>query len=236
MNDYYRRSPKRSPTKQRLLSKQIGDVTLSGNYDVDKRLLEYLDIKTLAKLEQTNKYAKGILDDQNFWKERLRYRLGLTTKLKNFNYKHAAKFLDNGYSLGTNLAKARYLRDKNIIKLLEENGVKAAPDNLLGSIKETLYMLAELGQEPYDIFKSSVAGLRSPDAVVHTGDLIYHYKQLDVYLTIESSGDLTEGEILYDIAKALPDDDDIYQVFGDHIYFEGLSVEPEGTYKIDLGS
>jgi hypothetical protein len=40
---------------------------LTGNKDIDVQILEYLDIATLNKLERTNKYINGILDNQNFW-------------------------------------------------------------------------------------------------------------------------------------------------------------------------
>jgi hypothetical protein len=60
--------------------------------------------------------------------------------------------------------------------------------------------------------------------------------QIDEYFTIESSDNLTEGEILYEIARSLPDYYQIYEIFGNHIYFEGLSVTSNGRYRVDLGS
>jgi hypothetical protein len=134
--------------------------------------MEYWIIKIFGKTG----FAGSTLNIEDVLRQRrLQYKLGLTTKDKNFDYRYAVKFLENAYSLGTNLAFARYHNIEDIVKLLEDNGVKAAPNDLLIEVHMDLYELEELSKRQYKEFKKSVKDFIDPDEIVHTGSLIFYF-------------------------------------------------------------
>lgn len=204
--------------------------------DIDLRLMADMDNKTLNSFE-TNKYVRDLLSDQNFWKLRLSTKLGLKSDDKNFDYRFAVKFLDNGKSIDENYQEAMDKGLHQIVKLLLDNGVvqEIKPGYLMGEVHTTLNQLGDIKNKPYNEFIDEIFNYTNEieednpitrdyfDKIVYTGKtmdiLLYNYNfdaDFDLpgaeeftKLEIISNDGLSNGEILYKIAQNIPDKDEI---------------------------
>jgi hypothetical protein len=210
--------------------------TITGIYDLDKILLQTIDSEELNNLA-LNDYTRKILNDQNFWKERLQKRLGLTTN-KNIDYKFITKFLDNGKSFEENYQSALKKKFFDIVDILVENNVVMVdkPLTLLENISITIDDLGEIKYYSYDDFiryifdKTNDILIESDedpidisyfDEKIYTGDAIIieivnpFYDPFDEKpeefktFVFRSKNGFTNGEILYELAQKIPNDDEI---------------------------
>jgi hypothetical protein len=224
----------------------------TGVADIDYQFLQNFDTKILGQMEITEQYRR-VLNDQKFWKNRLNNKLKLfvTDDDKNFDYKFAVKFLDNGKSIEENYKEAMDKGLHIIIKLLIDNNVVAeikppellSVDNLLLTIPE----LGDINKLPYDKFidklrsdnnakindinKNDFTGLIGNydpmdllpksyfDKIEYTGKEITIYPSFNDDeegeppndLVIKTDGGISNGELLYQIAKLVPSEDTIEQ-------------------------
>ena len=144
----------------RYLHKLDEDVNISNNQNLTLAgeaiyniILSNMSNKTINKMD-INKYSKLHLQDQRFWKKRLNEIFKLKTNDKNFDYKFAVKFLDNGKLLLDNYHEAMDKGLKQIIKLLLDNKVvePVEPSDLLDKINTTLPELGKIKNLPYNDF------------------------------------------------------------------------------------
>ncbi len=210
--------------------------TVTGIYDLDKLLLQTIDNEELNNLT-INNYTKKILNDQNFWKERLRKRLGLTTS-KNFDYKFIMKFLDNGKSFEENYQYALRNKENDVIDILLENNVVLLdkPSHLLEDIVINIGELGEIKHYSYNDFikyildrtnevlidsGNDIIDISYFDEKVYTGDAIIieipnplydpfdeKSEELIIFIFRNKNG-FTNGEILYELAQKIPNDEEI---------------------------
>ena len=206
--------------------------TITGIYDLDKILLLTIDPKELSNLS-VNDYTKKIINDQNFWKERLRVRLGLTTNT-NVDYKHITKMLDNGKSFEENYQSALENESYDIIDILLENDVVMVnkPNNLLNDFTFDINELGNIKNYTYDDFiKYLIDNINKLgneldksyfDKKVYTGDAIIielqniffdayeddRDKEMITYVFKNKNG-FTNGEILYELAQKIPNEEEI---------------------------
>jgi hypothetical protein len=195
--------------------------------EIDYQLLMNMDTKTLNKLE-TDKYTKLLLNDQNFWKERLFNRLGLKVKDDfNFDYKFAVKFLDNGESFEVNNLKAMDKGLKQIVKLLLDNDVvdRIKPDFVMDDLKLNIFILGDLKHYPYYQFIDNIIGeinknndnpitIQYFDKIVFTDSILNI--RIEGYPSISSinvtNEGLSNGEILYKFAQLIPNNDELKEL------------------------
>ena len=213
-----------------------GDLTVAGEaiYNI---ILGNMSNKTINRMN-INKYTKLSLDDQKFWRDRLYNIFNLKTNVKNFDYRFAVKFLDNGKSFEENYHEAMNKGLKPIIKLLLDNGVvdEVKPDVFLDNISTTLPDLGEMKILPYSDFIEKIMNQTNEinedqqidisffDKIEYTGKefkVILDIEVLDMKdlsgenveeltkATFISDGGITNGEILYKIAQLIPNDEEI---------------------------
>jgi len=211
--------------------------TITGIYDLDKILLQTIDPEELSNLP-VNDYIRKILDNQNFWKERLRVRLGLTTNT-DVDYKHITKLLDNGKSFEENYQFALKNESYDIIYILLENDVVMSdkPSPLLQDIHIEISVLGEIKNYSYNDFikylvdhtneiiedmEDDFLDISYFDEKVYTGDAIIielpnvffdtyeddRDKEMITYVFKNKNG-FTNGEILYELAQKIPNEDEI---------------------------
>jgi len=211
--------------------------TITGIYDVDKILLQAINPEELSNLT-VNDYTKIILNDQNFWKERLKVRLGLTTNRK-VDYKHITKLLDNGKSFEENYQYALKHKLNDIIDILIENNVVMLDKpfvlledipievNLLGDIKHFSYddfikFLVDYNNEFRNDLEEDPLDAAYFDEKVYTGhDIIIELpnvffdtyeddrdKEMITYVFKNKNG-FTNGELLYQLAQKIPNAEEI---------------------------
>lgn len=215
------------------------NLTIAGE-EIFNIILSNMDNKTINRMN-INKYSTLALEDQNFWKNRLNEIFGLTSNDSNFDYKFAVKFLDNGKSFEENYHEAMGKGLKPIIKLLLENHVVKViePLRFLNKIDTTLPGLGQNKNLPYrdfieeiiretnEIEEERVIDMEYFDKIEYTG------KEFKIILDIEdvmgdnvdrdkrsvfiSDGGFTNGEILYNIAQLIPNDDEIKEIYLRHI-------------------
>lgn len=206
------------------------ELTAAGKeiYDV---ILSNLISKDLGRME-INKYSKFVLEDQKYWKNRLLEKLGLTTNDPDFDYKFAVKFLENGKSLEDNYHEAMEKGLKPVIKLLLDNEVvkPVKPFKLLDNLSTNLPELAEFKNLPYDDFLNKIIDINNeifkddPELQISRKDMnkieftggkfIYELDNVNLIIEIDSGNKgITNGEILYDIAKQLKNDNEIRDFF-----------------------
>ena len=210
--------------------------TITGVYDFDNVLLKVVEPKDLDNLILNN-YLETLLNDQKFWKDRLEKRLGLSSN-KKLDFKFITKFLDNGKSFEENYQSALKLKLKDVIDILRENNVvmidkpnvlledvSIAVDEL-GDIKNYSYsdfinyilnktneILIDLEEEPIDISYF--------DKKVYTGDAIIieipnalhdpfdEKSGVSLKIILKNKKGFTNGEILYQLAQKIPNEDEI---------------------------
>jgi len=218
--------------------------TITGIYDIDKILLQTIDPEELNNLT-VNDYTRKILNNQDFWKERLRARLGLTTN-RNIDYRYIIKFLDNGKSFEENYQYALKNAAYDIIDILLENDVVMVNKHnyLLNDIHLEIEDLGEFKKYSYnkfinlildktnEIIEDEESDFLDPsyfDKKVYTGDAIiielpnvfFDYREGDrfdedrpeemiTYIFRNKNG-FTNGEILYELAQKIPNDEEIKQ-------------------------
>lgn len=192
-------------------------------------MLQNMDVKSLNRMD-VNKYSKSYLQDQQFWKKRLNEKLELFTNVKDFDYKFAVKFLDNGKSFEENYKEAMDKGYKSIIKLLLDNKVvlPIKPRNFLDHIIATLADLGNKKNLPYNEFIQSIIDQTNEIMEDDPIDLSYFAKfeftdknfkfelsddNYDTFLLIKldliTDGGISNGEILYKIAQLIPNDEEI---------------------------
>ena len=215
---------------------KVEEETITGIYDLDKILLQTIDNEELNNLT-VNDYTKKILNDPNFWKERLRRRLGLTTNEK-VDYKFITKFLDNGKSFEENYQYALKNKVNDVIDILLENNVVMVnkPTPLLKDIHITIDQLGQIKHYSYEDFIDYILVLSNEvliesdedpidvsyfDEKVYTGDAIIIEIQNGFYdsfdekskefktLIFRNKKGFTNGEILYELAQKIPNDEEI---------------------------
>lgn len=208
-------------------------ISLTGNYDIDKLLLQTIDSKELNNLV-INNYMIKILDDQNFWKERLQKRLGLKSNIKNIDYKLITKFLDNGKSFEENYQEALKKYQDQVVDILLENEVvlEVKPFGLLDDLHFNMSDLQEIKNLPYDEFIKNILDktneiLEGEEQVdisyfnekVYDGDGIivempisYDYVNENEHLithVFKNKNGFTNGQILYELAQKIPSEEEI---------------------------
>lgn len=210
------------------------NLTLAGEaiYNI---ILSNMSNKTINRMD-INKYSKLYLEDQQFWKKRLNDIFGLRTEDKNFDYKLAVKFLDNGKSLDENYHEAMDKGLKPIIKLLLGNEVVDViePDNFLDKINTTLPELGEIKNLLYEDFIEKIIKVTNEitegevidsnyfDKIEFTGkkfniaidieDVTGENANRQTKATFINDSALTNGEILYKIAQLIPNDKEIREI------------------------
>lgn len=225
------------------------NLTIAGEaiYNI---ILSNMSNKTLNQMG-INKYSKLYLEDSQFWKNRLAEIFDLKTNDDNFDYKFTVKFLDNGKSLDENYSEAIDKRLKPIIKLLLDNDVVKSiePSNLLQNINTTLPDLAEIKNLPYNDFIKEIVYRSNEildvddvdeqsinnnyfDKIEFTGkkftviidieDPQDIYKQIKT--TFSSEGGLTNGEILYNIAQLIPNNNEIRNIMLKYIKDNSIEI------------
>ena len=119
-----------------------------------------------------------------------------------------------------------------------------------------MYDLGENKGKPYDQFIEKL--LRQHNEIAEREESLHLakfnkivYRGTDINIIIPSLDDeegekhsfhnengFTTGQLLYEIAKFIPDDDNIENIFGNHVYFEGLRQDDNdsNTYELSLGS
>lgn len=212
--------------------------TITGIYDLDKILLQTIDNEELNNLT-VNDYTKKILNNQNFWKERLQKRLGLKTN-KKLDFKFITKYLDNGKSFEENYQSAVSNNFFDIVNILIENNVVILnkPNPLLENIHITIDELGEIKNYSYEDFIKYIFNKTNEilidseedpidisyfDEKVYTGDAIIIempnalYDPFDeksqemVTFVFRNKNGFTNGEILYELAQKIPNEDEIKQ-------------------------
>lgn len=217
---------------------KIEQQTITGIYDLDKILLQTIDNEELNNLT-VNDYTKKILNDQNFWKERLQKRLGLKTN-KKLDFKFITKFLDNGKSFEENYQSAISNNFFDIVNILIENNVVMLnkPNHLSENIHITIDELGEIKNYSYEDFIKYIFNKTNEilidseedpidisyfDEEVYTGDAIIieipnalydpfdeKSQEMVTYIFRNKNG-FTNGEILYELAQKIPNEDEIKQ-------------------------
>ena len=212
--------------------------TITGIYDLDKVLLQTIDNKELNHLT-LNDYTKKILNDQNFWKERLRRRLGLKSN-KDLDYKFIAKFLDDGKSFEENYQTALKNKLYTVLDILVENDVVMLdkPQKLLEEIHITSDDLGKIKHYSYEKFINHILDKTNEilidsdqdpidisyfDEKVYTGDAIIieminpFYDPFDEKseefktFVFRNKNGFTNGEILYELAQKIPNKKEIIE-------------------------
>lgn len=121
-------STPKSPVRRQTFA-DISGIAFTGNPDTDKQILLNLDPNTLNKVE-TNKYIYNLLNDNNFWRNRLEQRLRLISNDPDLNYEFIVKYLDNGKSFKENFESAIIDGYPEIIKILLDNDVIDAESSI----------------------------------------------------------------------------------------------------------
>jgi len=203
-------------------------------------ILSNMDNKTINRMN-INKYSTLVLEDQEFWKNRLEEIFGLKSNDPNFDYRFAVKFLDNDKSFEENYHEAMDKGLKSIIKLLLENNVVEViePLKFLNKIHTTLPGLGQNKNLPYKDFieeiiieTNDIEGQRVVyfdyfDRIEFTGnnfkiqldieDVMDDNVDREIKSTFISDGGFTNGEILYNIAQLIPNNDEIKELYLKHI-------------------
>jgi len=217
------------------------NLTLAGEaiYNI---ILSNMENKTINKMT-INKYSKLYLEDQNFWKNRLMEIFRLKTNDENFDYKFAVQFLDNSKSLNDNYFEAMSKGYKSIIKLLLNNDKvdKIEPYNILDKIKINLSKLGNIKNLHYNNFIKEVIKETNSLAIIEDDEINIDYfdkidftgDKLDIIIDIDDiTGEnisnrihsdinnleiMTNGEILYKISQLIPNDNEIRNIYINHI-------------------
>lgn len=190
------------------------ELTIAGE-EIYNIILNNLDNKAINRMN-INKYSKLSLEDQKFWLNRLNDLFNLKTIDKNFDYKFAVQFLDNGKSFEENYHESMNKGLKSIIKLLLENKVvdPIEPFDLLQNISTTLPDLGENKNLPYNDFIKIIITQTNeiyqdnedyiPIDINYFNKIEFTGKEFKVILNIEDLTDLEdiENEIINRQTKA----------------------------------
>ncbi len=216
-SDRYRAYEK-LPKQELTYNIQNDHKSLTGIEDVDLLLLKTLPSNKLHQMN-INQYNKSLIDKI------------CNDKLKALNITH----YDTAYKIA--------LREgnKEVIKtLLECRKVKPLmPDKLdieLPYALSTLYELQEHKNKSLQKFAKKFE-YKPIAPIIYTGEkLTIHLNRKDddgPTITMNTEGGVSAAEILYYIAQNLPDD--MSDVYGDHVYWEGI-YKKNGIYYLKLGS
>lgn len=116
--------------------------------DVIFEICGYLDTRSLSNMN-INKCFVKLLDDQEFWKFRLKSRLHLISTDSNIDYKLITKFIDNNKSLD----ESYYVADKKISdQLIKLTILNSYPLYLLTEVHVNLRDLKTHSDKPYQEF------------------------------------------------------------------------------------
>jgi len=214
-------------------------LTIAGE-EIFNIILSNMDNRTINKMN-INKYSTLALENQDFWKNRLEEIFGLKSNDPNFDYRFAVKFLDNGKSFNENYHEAMDKGLKSIIKLLLENNVVKViePLKFLNRMHTTLPGLGQNKNLPYKNFieeiiieTNDIEGQRVVyfdyfDRIEFTGnnfkiqldieDVMDDDVDREIKSTFISDGGFTNGEILYNIAQLIPNEEEIKEIYLKHI-------------------
>src|SRR5258708_4165531 len=125
-----------------------------GIPDIDTLILQYVNRKTINNL-LVNKYIVSILQNQNFWKQRLYLKHGLISPC-DLNYKMIGRFLENGKSLNENYMEANKKGCSDVLKILKHNEKISRLKFYLIPKEIDFYTLKTYSNKPYEQFISAI--------------------------------------------------------------------------------
>lgn len=208
--------------------------TLTGHADVDNLLFTRLSPDSYSNTI-VNRQTQKISNDQLFWKQRLAVRLGLYSDDPNLDYKSITKFLDNGKTFEENYQLALENNFDAIAKLLLENKkiYLDKPDGLLYDLYINVDQLGEWKNLPLEEFYQQIIEQHNQIAE-HDDDKINraYFNEKDysgdtiiiampkflsgpyednhiINIVLQNAKGFTNGELLYQIALYVPNDEEI---------------------------
>lgn len=155
-------------------------MSLTTIKELDMIILSYLDLKSLDNI---NSYFADIINDQNFWKLRLKNILGLKS-VESIDYKSITQFLDNGQKIIENyynLITRSLIFDSIIDSLISIN------NNFLFLLIDVVIpvgYLRKLSNKPYEEFINIIV------------DSIWANESKDHYIVTKKHRTVTNNRII----------------------------------------
>lgn len=211
--------------------------SLTGNFDVDKILLTHLPLPSFTAMAMITKQHQKITNNQMFWRQRLEERLQLYSDDLTLDYKSICKFLDNDKTFIENYMSAKRKKLSNITKLLLDNNkiYQNKPGTLLkldimindfniiksGTFEQLLERVIKQHNHHLYPYESNINHSYF-DEKTYGGDEIaiampvfltdYGNKGKDYkFVALRKKGGFTNGELLIEIAKHIPNKEEVKQ-------------------------